>query len=136
MDNRQQLNRDQLQAAYPMPEDAEVRASIASIKSTTSEARTLLNTGRIEAALTLATEAADRAQEINFPPARAEALLVRGRAEATSGAGENATKTLYDATSGAVLSRDRELIARTWLELTDVQSEFADDIREAFAANS
>lgn len=121
---------EQLEVRFPLPDDPAARDRVTAARSAAIEARTLLSTGRIEEALARLDQADGMA--IDYPPLEAEILIVRGNAEARSGAAETARSTLYDATSKAVLSRDNELIARTWLALAQLMVDFRDRIDEAF----
>jgi tetratricopeptide (TPR) repeat protein len=125
-------DREQLLARYPMPDDAGAREKIAAIRTTVIQAGTFLSTGRVDDAFRLAQEAGEIAAQVEYPPIEAEALLLRGRAEAIRGSAETARTTLYDATSRAVLSRDGELIARAWLTLSQLLVDFEDRVDEAF----
>ena len=124
-------DRAQLEASLPLPEDPAARQRIAQAKATAIEVETLLATGRTDDAMRLLAADGGAVPE-DYPPVAAEWLILRGSAEARSGAGETARSTLYEATSKAVLSRDSELIARAWLELSRLHVDFRTRINEAF----
>ena len=122
---------EQLEAGIPLPEEQMARERVAAARSAAIEAQTLLTTGKTADALARIAEAEAFAELIDYAPVETEILIIRGLAEARTGASDSARSTLYLATSEAVRARDQELIARAWLALSELLVDFRDRIDEA-----
>ncbi len=102
----------QLRARSPLPVDPAARERIDYLHGEVARANALTKAGKYKDALEAAQSAADQAMKIDYPPLRAEALMVRGEAEQTLGKYEKARDTLHQAWEEAVEGGDDEQIVR------------------------
>ncbi|MDH3641483.1 MAG: toll/interleukin-1 receptor domain-containing protein, partial [Gammaproteobacteria bacterium] len=90
-------NREQLLAAYPLPEDAGQRQAIEALRDDLAAARAQLATGALAEVREVVEEYSVRAQQHEYPSLEAEALLLRSAVEQQSGRSETAKEALYAA---------------------------------------
>jgi tetratricopeptide (TPR) repeat protein len=74
-------NLEALDRASPPPEDPERAARAAELRGQMARVEVLAHSGRLRDALAWATELVDAAEALDYPPVRAEALLLRGKLE-------------------------------------------------------
>jgi len=97
-----------LRARSPMPTDAATRARIEQLQGEIARASALHAAGHYREAHAAAKPAADAAMQIDYPPLRAEALLVLARSEKTLGEYDKARDTLHQAWEEALAGGDDE----------------------------
>ena len=86
-----------LLARLKPPTDPAVEAEVDALRAELTRAGAMLEAGRYQPALELASAASRRARSVDYPPVRAEALLMRGRLERELARGEDARVTLAEA---------------------------------------
>jgi len=110
-------DRDALEAAFPPPEDPEIRERIDSAFAEIAATQILLDDSRVEAAVDSATSLVRSAGTFDYPPLTAEALLLLGNAYRESGDLTAAQDAYFDAAANAAATNDPELAAEAWLAL-------------------
>jgi len=124
-------DREQLLAAYPLPEDPARRAQIEALRDQLAANRSQLSAGRLDQVRGGVDGFVALARQYEFPPLEAEALLLRSSVELQSGRSAAAKEALYAAAAKAVQARDNELIARAWIALAMLLVENEADPEEA-----
>ncbi len=106
-----------LTARVPPPTDATARAAVQEIGASIASARAQGAAGRFRQGLTTAEQAVQATGRIDYPPIRAEALVVRGALETQTDAFDAARSTLRDAFWTAESGADDPVKARAATEL-------------------
>lgn len=102
------------------PENAEIAARVASLRTELEELRALELAGRSEEALARAEPLLNKAQATGYPPVRAEALFLAGRLSLQRDTGEAVTRGLsflWDALDLAESQRHDQLAAEIWNQI-------------------
>ncbi|MGE0621707.1 MAG: tetratricopeptide repeat protein [Pseudomonadales bacterium] len=110
-------DRDALEAAFPPPEDPEVRARVDAAFSEIAATQLLLDGSEVDAAMDSAISLARSAESFAYPPLTAEALMLLGNAYRESGDLAAAEDAYFDAAASAAAANDAELAAEAWLAL-------------------
>ncbi len=109
-----------LRAAAPLPEDPAARARIDAARHVIDEARARLQAGDAAGSLALLEALGDGAQ-LDYAPAKAELLHVRGPAEASvPAAAEHAEAHFWAALAAAADAHADALAAEIWIALIDL----------------
>ena len=106
-----------LQAVVPLPADPVARAAVEAVRRTLAKANSLLTTGRYSDGLSLATDAARRAEALGYAPLSAEALYLRSQLEARGGDARAAEATARAGLLAAGDGRADALAALGWTNL-------------------
>ncbi|MCB9564139.1 MAG: serine/threonine protein kinase [Kofleriaceae bacterium] len=122
---------DYVTRAVPPPDDAGVEAEVAAIRHDLDRVAALLELGQIADALTAATAAARRADDVAYPPVRAEALLLLGDAQQRTDQAEAAEATLARAFATALGSRHAEVAADAAIAYVEVVGNDRSDLARA-----
>ena len=113
-------DRDQLLAAYPLPQDGPPRRALEALRHELAVARVRLAAGGLEQVRDVVDGYLTAARDHDFPPLEAEALLLKGNVELQSGRRTAAAETLDAAAAAAVRASDNELVARVWITLSNL----------------
>lgn len=97
--------------------DPKRRAEVDRVRGELARARGVMGTGRYAEAETIAAEAVSAAEAVGYGPLVAEALLLRGRAQASSGRSEDASDTFNAAIEAAETHHHDEITAEAWTAL-------------------
>ncbi len=108
---------DQLTATAALPEDPDVRGRVEAIERDLARVAAIERTGRYPEALALIGAVVTAAAATGYAPLRAEALAVRGRLEAQTGAAAVAVATLGEASTLAAGVHADDVAADALLEL-------------------
>ena len=98
----------------PLPGDPQLQAQVDEVVQQVAEAKATVHAGHHDDAERIAREALEQAEQIDYEPVLAEALLTLGEAEYWVGDAEQAEKTLLAALTAAAAGRDDEVAARAW----------------------
>jgi tetratricopeptide (TPR) repeat protein len=109
---------DALQAAVPPPRSAELRASVESLRTAVASAEALVDAGRYGQARAELDAWRERVAEIDYPVARAEWRLARGRAVGALGEYREAERELREGLTEAMQAGAWELAASLAAVLT------------------
>jgi tetratricopeptide (TPR) repeat protein len=124
-------DREQLLAAYPLPDSEAQRLAIETLRDELAAARARLAAGKLEQVRGVVDGYVAATQDHEFPPLQAEALLLKSAVEHQSGRGATAKEAMYAAAAEAVLARENELVARAWIALSVLLVENEGDAGEA-----
>ena len=106
-----------LGAAFPLPDDPELRARITELEDRIAESAVAEELGKYDEARVLAEAVVTASAEIDFAPLRAEAGYRLGKAQGKAGDAPHAEANLRDAIRAAASARDDELAAHATIEL-------------------
>ena len=106
-----------LTAAFPPPEDANVRQTVHALQNKLAAAQALLDAGKLRDALAAAQAADAEANAVEYAPLRAEERFLLGQLQDLTGKTKEARDTLTDAAQWAGRARDDRLAARAWARL-------------------
>jgi tetratricopeptide (TPR) repeat protein len=120
-----------LTAMAELPADPQKRRAVEELRGRVAEAKALLDLGSFPRSLELATAAAAAAKELGYPPALAEALNLRGEAEARIRDPKTAEGSHYEAIAAAEAGHDDLERARGWVRLVRVVGRLAGRQEEA-----
>jgi serine/threonine-protein kinase len=120
-----------LASAIPLPDDPALRAQVDALRTRLDEISALRDAGKYKDGLELAAEAAAQARELEYAPARAEALHLRARLLAQAGDPKKAEVALYEALQAAADARDHSRVAEAWIALVHVMGARDDRYDEA-----
>jgi tetratricopeptide (TPR) repeat protein len=126
-------DRTQLLVAFPLPEDATQRQAIKALREDLAVARSRLAAGELTQVRDAVPSYVALSEQVEYPSLQAESLLLRGAVEQQSGRSALAREALYAAAAKAVLARENELVARTWIALAQLFVEQEGDAREALS---
>ncbi|MCH9683916.1 MAG: tetratricopeptide repeat protein, partial [Deltaproteobacteria bacterium] len=101
----------------PLPADTATREAVDAIRDTLGEIRALRAAGRYEQALPLSRDARARADETQYLPVVAEALLMEAELVGYSDNRVKAEALLHQAARAATEARHDEVLAEIWLDL-------------------
>ncbi len=117
----------------PPPDDPDTRAAVESVRDELSEVRALRHAGRYPEALPRAEQARVSAEHTGYAPLVAEALHELGDLQGRGDDPAAAVETLHAAARAAMLARDDEILADSWLTLAwnlgMLQSSYAEGLR-------
>jgi tetratricopeptide (TPR) repeat protein len=122
---------DGLTARAELPPDPQKRRAVEELRGRLAEAKALLDLGSFPRSLELATAAAAAAKELGYAPAMAEALNLRGDAEARIRDPKTAEGSHYEAIAAAEAGHDDLERARGWVRLVRVVGRLAGRHEEA-----
>jgi len=120
----------QLELAYPLPEDPDERAILDQLQVAVADAAVALSAGRVASVGSSLPDLLIQSAALGYPPLEAEALLLQSRFESSFGRAASAKDATYAAAAKAVLARDNELIARAWLTLPRIAINTKGDLDE------
>ncbi len=124
---------ESLLAAVPPPAGAETKNQVNKLREKLDEALALEKAGKYQLALPLAKDASKAAQQIDYPPIRAESLFRLGVLQSMIGKPSEAENTLYQAARAAALAKDVALLARVSTGLVSVLGDKQARLGEALA---
>ncbi len=106
-------NLDVLRAPMRPPADHATRARVDAIRDDIARARALERAGKYQDGLAVASSAVAAANQLEFLPTRAEALMTMGRAQIVTGHVHDAEPFLVDSFTTAIASRHDEIALRS-----------------------
>jgi tetratricopeptide (TPR) repeat protein/predicted Ser/Thr protein kinase len=116
-----------LRQAFPPPSDPTMRQAVREIRELVDRSKALRKTGNQKEGLAIAVRAVERANQVEYPPVRAEALEVLGRLQGASGLLDEEAKTWKETIGAASRARDDDILASAWTRLVQVNGESKPD---------